>query len=235
MAVQIERGLADEFCPRLFRVLDELGLLPRQLRAKPTEFEKYPRLLFGSIQRYNDVDAGFREWESRILRVAEFRREERYPDLEELRRWMNDQADFFTNKANMQHLRTSLLSRVFQYLYPRRVLANAFCQQYKGNKEAIAKFQAVTSAKDASEREARRQDLEEWFRENLPSSIEASVQKLKELYNDDEWQVIADDACKSLSTNVHYYLKVLTGKEPLEAEPEPEELEEEFMEEDTND
>lgn len=65
MAVKIDREVIDEFCQRLFRVLDSLGLLPRTLLAKPNEFEKYPRLLFGSIRRYNDVDAGFKEWESR--------------------------------------------------------------------------------------------------------------------------------------------------------------------------
>lgn len=232
MAVQINRNLADNFCPRLFRVLDELGLLPRHLRAKPTEFEKYPRLLFGSIQRYNDVVAGFREWESRILRVAEFRREEYYPDLEKLRSWMNNNAELFTSKVNMQHLKTSLLARVFEYLYPRRVLANAFCQQYKGNEEAIAKFKAVTSAKDTQERKKRLKELEAWLRENLPSNIESTVQKLKELYSEDEWETIAEDARKSLCANAHYYLKVLTGTEPIEAEPEAvEDLEEEFFEE----
>ncbi len=60
MALQINRQELDEFCPKLFRLLDSLGLLPRQLWAKPNEFEKYPRLLLGSIQRYNDVEAGFK-------------------------------------------------------------------------------------------------------------------------------------------------------------------------------
>jgi len=125
MAVQVDRQTLDEFCPHLFRVLDGLGLLPRQLRAKPTEFEKYPRLLFGSIQRYNDVEAGFREWESRVLRAAGYRKEERYPEMEALRQWMAEHAALFTNKTNMQHLKSSLYARVFQYLYPRRVLVNA--------------------------------------------------------------------------------------------------------------
>ncbi len=98
MALSVDRKQLDEFFPQLFRVLDGLGLLPRQLawkrdasgklqRIAPTEFEKYPRLLFGFIQRYNDVEAGFREWESRVLRDVRSPsvREAHYPDLEALR------------------------------------------------------------------------------------------------------------------------------------------------------
>ena len=234
MAVRVDTKELDEFCPRLFRVLDRLGLLPRQLNAKPTEFEKYPRLLFGSIQRYNDVEAGFHEWESRVLRAAEYRKEVHYPTLEALRQWMSEHAALFTNKTNMQHLKTSLYARVFQYLYPRRVLVNAFCQQHKGQEDAIAKFRAAT-ARDTQERESKRRELEDWLEEALPASIEETIQKVKRLYGEAEWNTIVADARQTLLDHAAYYLKVLTGEEATEVEPESIEEEELESEEATND
>lgn len=198
MAVQVDRKLLDEFCPRLFQTLDRLGLLPRQLSAKPTEFEKYSRLLFGSIQRYNDVEAGFCEWESRILRAAGYRLEERYPELETLRQWMVKHTDLFTSKANMQHLKSSLYALVFQYLYPRRVLVNAYCLHHKGNDDALAP---------------------DFLENNFPDSVKAVVDKLQETYQT-EWETIVADARRTLLENTAYYRKVLSGKEAVETPPE---------------
>jgi len=210
MAVQVDRKTLDEFCPRLFRALDGLGLLPRQLSAKPTEFEKYPRLLFGSIQRYNDVEAGFREWESRVLRAAEFRKEEHYPELEALRQWMTEHAALFINKVNMQHLKTSLYARVFQYLYPRRVLRNAYCLKHQGNLEALDP---------------------EFLTRELPGSVAVEMQKVQATYQA-EWETIVADARQTLLENAAYYRKVLSGKEPVETTPESSEEPETNQEED---
>ena len=194
MAVQVDRNTSDEFCPRLFKVLDGLGLLPRQLSAKPTEFEKYPRLLFGSVQRYNDVEAGFHEWESRVLRAAEFRREDFYPELKALCHWMAENDALFTKKINMQHLKSSLYARVFQYLYPRRVLVNAYCVKHQGDESALAS--------DFLDRE-------------FPASVAGEVQKVRAVYQS-EWDTIVADARQTLLENAAYYRKVLSGKEPLE-------------------
>jgi hypothetical protein len=189
VALDIERKELDEFCSQLFRTLDSLGLLPLQLWAKPNEFEKYSRLLFGSIQRYNDVEAGFKEWESRVLRDATYRKEKYYLDIETLRQQMMQNSELFTNKANMQHLRTSLYARVFQYLYPRRVLVNVFCEKHKGDPETIEP---------------------EFLEKELDRSVETEVQKLREVYSD-EWETIVSDARASLTANVAYYRKVLQG------------------------
>jgi hypothetical protein len=199
MAVQVDRKMLDEFCSRLFKAVDGLGLLPRPLSAKPTEFEKYPRLLFGSIQRYNDVEAGFREWESRVLREVEFRKEERYPYLEALRQWMAEHSPLFTgNKTNMQHLKSSLYARVFQYLYPRRVLVNAYCNRHQGNLEAL---------------------MPEFIARELPGSVADVVEKVQETYHA-EWDAIVADASQTLLENAAYYREVLSGKERVEAAPE---------------
>jgi hypothetical protein len=226
VALSVDRKELDEFCPELFRTLDGLGLLPRRLdwkrsasgklqRIAPTEFEKYPRLLFGSIQRYGDVEAGFREWESRVLRDvgSPSVREAHYSDLESLRQWLIQHRDKFAKKANMQHLRASLYARVFQYLYPRRVLANVFCEEHKGNPEAIESG---------------------YVAEALSESIGADITKLRDTYSDD-WETIVADTRASLIANAAYYRKVLREEEPVappteeveEAEAEVEELEEE--------
>jgi len=203
MALKVDREELDEFCPRLFRVLDHLGLLPLYLGAKPNEFEKYPRQLFGSIQRYGDVEASFREWEGRVLRDAPYRKEEFYPELETLRQWMMEHAVVFGNKVNMQHLRTSLYARVFQYLYPRRVLVNAYCKQHQGNPGALEP---------------------EFVAHKLPDSVAEAVQKVRDVFQDD-WETIVADARTSLLANVGYYRKMLSGQAPLEAVEEPVETE----------
>jgi len=208
VALSINHKELDEFCPRLFRTLDSLGLLPLQLWAKPTEFEKYPRLLFGSIQRYGNVEAGFTEWESRVLRHAPCRKEEHYLDLEALRQWMVQYAPLFNSKPNLQHLRTSLYARVFQYLYPRRVLANAYCVKHQGNPKAI---------------EA------EFIDKTLPDSISEEVKKLREVYSD-EWDSIVADAKASLVANSAYYRKVLRGEESVAPSEETKALESQEIE-----
>jgi len=198
MAVQVERNALDDFCMHLFRALDSLGLLPRQLSAKPTEFEKYPRLLLGSIQRYNDVVAGYLEWESRLLRAAEYRKDKHYPKLEMLRQWMTANEKLFANKTNMQHLKSSLYARVFQYLYPRRVLVNAYCLKHKGKEDALS--QEILSCE-------------------FPHSMVEEVKKIREIYRE-EWETIVEDARQTLQENAAYYRKVLSGKEPIETETE---------------
>jgi hypothetical protein len=193
MALQVDRKELDDFCPKLFYVLDNLGLLPRYLGAKPNEFEKYSRLLFGSIQRYNDVEAGFKEWESRILRESPYRKEEHYLVIETLRQWLLEHKEIFNKKANLQHLHASLYARVFNYLYPRRVLVNAYCGKHRGNIKAIEP---------------------EFIKKALPDSIKTEIQKLKETYSY-EWENIINDAITSLIGNAAYYRKVLSGEEPV--------------------
>jgi hypothetical protein len=190
-------------------MLDVLGLMPLSLWAKPHEFEKYPRLLFGGIQRYNDVEAGFKEWESRVLRDSPYRKEEHYPDLETLRRWVIEHGDVFTKKNNLQHLRTSLYARVFQYCYPRRVLANAYCEKHKGDAGAVEP---------------------EFVEKGLPQSIATEVQKLKEVFSD-EWTIIIADTKATLTNNAAYYRKVLRGEERTPAPEESKQAEAENLEE----
>lgn len=195
MALQIDREKLDEFCPKLFRLLDSFGHLPHSLRAKPNEFEKYSRSLFGKIQRNQDsegnrdVEAGFREWENTVLRRSPYQREENYLEIEDLRAWMVGNQEVFTKSANMQHLKSSLYARVFQYVYPRRVLANTYCQKHKGNVEAIKA---------------------EVLNQQFPASIEPEIQKLKETYADD-WETIVADVRNNFRTKANYYHKALQG------------------------
>ncbi len=224
MALQVDREQLDSFCLELFRTLDGLGLLPRQLRVKPNEFEKYPRLLFGCVQRYNDVDAGFKEWESRILRDAPYRKEEHYPGLEALRRWMVNNEGIFTKKLNQQHLRTSLYARVFNYLYPRRVLANAYCVTYKGETEVAAKFSQFANARSADDKQSYQGVLEDVLNSTFPGAVLDTVARVKETYSD-EWETIVEDARSGLIAGAAYYARVLRGKEPVVAPNDGEQAE----------
>jgi len=235
MTLQLDPEL-NEFCPMLFRTLDTLGLLPRGLsykrdasnrlqRITPSEFEKYPRLLFGCIQRYNDVEAGFSEWESRLLREVESPtlREAHYHEIEQLRQWMVKRKEMFVKKSNLQHLRTSLYARVFQYLYPRRVLATSYCHVHKGNPDVVGKFNSHIEARGSEDRTSALADLERLLDSTFPDTVLDSVQKVRESF--DGWQSIVQDAKASLLLNARYYRRLLIGEEPS-APPEAEAVEE---------
>ena len=90
----------------------------------------------------------------------------------------------------MQHLNTSLYARVFQYVYPRRVLANAYCEKHKGKLNALE---------------------EEMLTEQLPVSVVPAVQKIKQTYHAD-WDTIVADTQASLLANIAWYRKVLMGE-----------------------
>ena len=79
MPRQVDTAQLGEFCELIFRALDRLGgdLLPLFLSDRPTSYEKYPRLLLGHIQYYGNVEAGFEEWKSKVLRDASERRSSR--------------------------------------------------------------------------------------------------------------------------------------------------------------
>lgn len=195
MALSVNRKELDEFCDRLFRTLDGLGLLPMSIGpdTKPHEYEKFSRFLLGSIKRYNDVETGFREWESRVLRQenAQYRKKELYPVLEQLRQWLAANSKLLVeNKVNLQHLLASLYARVFNYLYPRRVLALAYCVKHQGNSEAINREFLATA---------------------LPNSVEQEVEKLRQTFMQ-EWDTIVADTKSAILANAQYYRSVLKGK-----------------------
>lgn len=212
MALDVDREKMDEFYPKLFRLLDRLGLLPEDRvsirgtfypwhRAKPNEFEKYPRLLLGSIQRYNNVGAGFKDWESRVLRDAHYRKEEYYLDLETLRQWLMKNANLFAG-VNTQHLRTSLYACMFQYLYPRRVLANAYVFKSQQNRWLDALDPRVLD-------------------EKFPRVVETEIEKIRGAFSND-WGSIVDDARRDLLTNAKLYSRKLKGELKEEVLEEPE-------------
>lgn len=137
MSRQIDTERVDVFCGHLFSALYSLDLLPQKLSARPTEYEKYPRLLFGLIRRYGSVKAGFKEWESKILRVS-YRKEKYYSKLISLYNWMLENSDFFEkNKETIPHISKSLYGRLYNYLYPRTYLINEYIESNHNNKEAI--------------------------------------------------------------------------------------------------
>lgn len=214
MALQINHEQLDAFCSELFRTLDGLGLLPLHLWAKPSEFEKYPRLLFGAVQRYGDVEAGFREWESRVLRDAPYRKEDSYLELEGLHRWMTQNKSILVSKANQQHLRTSLYARVFYYLYPRRVLANAYCEAHKGQTEVAELFARLVSVREPEEKRSARGALEELLRDTFPGTVSDTVAKVKETYSD-EWETVVSSARSKLIASAPYYAGVLCGRQAM--------------------
>jgi len=179
----------DEFCNLLFHALDQMGgdLLPFFLSESPTSYEKYPRLLLGHIRYYNDVEAGYNEWASKVLRDgAEYRRVEEYPELESLKKWLLNNRDLFENrKDNLNHLKRSLYVRAYGYLYPRRLLTTAYAESNRGNPNALE---------------------EDAIRTGFRREVQPQIDELTEIYSDgDRLQKIVGDAEDFLVSNRKRY------------------------------
>jgi hypothetical protein len=169
MPRQVNTAELDEFCGLLFRALDRLGgdLLPLFLSERPTAYEKYPRLLLGHIRYHDNVEAGFEEWKSKVLRDASDRRkEEEFPELLALKAWLLEHRSLFEGrKDNLNHLKRSLYARAYEYLYPRRLLTGAYAEANRGNPDALE---------------------EAAIRANFRRMVEPHIAKLKEVYGEGE-------------------------------------------------
>ena len=207
MPRQVNTAKLDEFCQLLFRTLDRLGgdLLPLFLSERPTAYEKYPRLLLGHIRYYDDVEAGFEEWKSKVLRDASnYRREEEFPELLALKKWLLDHRTLFEGrKDNINHLKRSLYARAYEYLYPRRLLTGAYAEANRGKPGALE---------------------EDAIRANFRRTVQSHITKLAEVYSDGEQlQTIVAEAEEFLIVNRRRYRWKLREMEAIGA---PEEIEE---------
>lgn len=204
MPRQVNTAELDEFCGLLFRTLDHLGgdLLPLFLSERPTGYEKYPRLLLGHIRYYDDVEAGFEEWKSKVLRDAsDRRREEEFPELLALKKWLVDHRSLFEGrKDNLNHLKRSLYARAYEYLYPRRWLIVAYAEANRGNPDALE---------------------EAAIRANFRQVVQPRIARLAEVYGEKEClDTIVAEAEEFLITNRQRYRWKLPEMEAVEAPAE---------------
>jgi len=204
MPRQVNTAELDEFCGLLFRTLDHLGgdLLPLFLSERPTSYEKYPRLLLGHIRYYDNVEAGFEEWKSKVLRDAsDYRREEEFPELLALKKWLLDHRSLFEGrKDNLNHLKRSLYARVYEYLYPRRLLTGAYAEANRGNPEALE---------------------ETAIRASFRRVVQPHIAKLAEVYGEGErLTAIVAEAQEFLIANRQRYRWKLREMEAVEASEE---------------
>ena len=207
MPRQVDTAELDEFCGLLFRTLDRLGgdLLPLFLSERPTSYEKYPRLLLGHLQYYGDVEAGFEEWKSKVLRDAsDYRREEEFPELLALKKWLLDHRNLFEGrKDNLNHLKRSLYARAYEYLYPRRLLTEAYAHANRGNPDALE--EAAIHA-------------------NFRRVVQPHIAKLAQVYGEsDRLQTIVAEAEGFLVANRQRYRWKLREIEAVEIPEETEE------------
>jgi hypothetical protein len=188
MARRVDTQPLAEFCLVLFRALDDIGgvgidFLPLFLDASPNAYERYSRLLLSSIRIHDDVEAGYEEWSTKILRTAqEQRRKEQFPSLLSVRRWLVEHRELFEQRRdNLTHLKRSLLCLVYEYLYPRRRLVIKYTEASRGNKPAME---------------------EEAIRERFESVVADERAKLAEVYGEGEQlQTILADALLFLILN----------------------------------
>ncbi len=202
MSIELSEVKVNEFANLVFRPIDMLGHLPISLRkdATPTKLEKYPRLLFGYLQRYQDPMTAISEWRSKLLRDTpaddmNYKKEKYFMLLKELENWVEQNAELFKGKNKkmlIQHLKGSLYARIFGYLYPRRTLTLSVVRSLIDGKKdldyGIEHFDAV-----------------------LEQSLQ--VQRLKSIIPTEEWQEVVTDAKQKLSDSRKYYEGVMKGQE----------------------
>jgi hypothetical protein len=113
---QVNLKQCAEFSDVLFTTLYITDLLP-DLEAPLKRFEEHGLLLLKQIEWFG-VDAGWHEWTSRILKdLPSDEREDAYPELLVLRRWIAGHRDFFADEDNLRHLRQSLGGRGMQWMF----------------------------------------------------------------------------------------------------------------------
>lgn len=193
-----------EFCRLLFRTLDRLGgnLLPLFLSERPTAYEKYPRLLLSCIRYYDNVEAGFEEWKSKVLRDASgYRCEEEFPELLALKKWLLEHRSLLEGrKDNLNHLKRSLYARAYEYLYPRRLLTSAYAEANRGNPDALE---------------------EDAIRANFRQVVQPHIAKLAQVYGEGEQlQTIVTEAEEFLLANRQRYRWKLREMEAMETPEE---------------
>lgn len=125
----------EEFEQFVYQFFGELllidGVFPQGFGAKPTEFEKYPRLFIKNILKTNmkedkekkDVLAGFRIWSNKMLhsrndfyRGKEFITERMF-EIKKL--LVNDKyKDILSDKNNLIYFKRSLFGWLSEFLYP---------------------------------------------------------------------------------------------------------------------
>ena len=146
MPRQVDTKPLEEFCTVLFHALDSIGggiagtdFLPLFLDESPHAYEKYPRLLLAAIRTRNDVEAGYKEWATKILRDAgPRRREDGFLALLAVKEWLVEHRTLFENrKDNLTHLKASLFCLAYEYLSPRRRLVIAYAKANRGNRPAL--------------------------------------------------------------------------------------------------
>lgn len=147
MPKTVDTKLLDEFCVILFRALDSLSggiggtdFLPFFLDERPNAYERYPRLLFDCIRNRNDVEAGYKEWATKILRDANaYQREKEFEQLLSVKQWLIEHRSLFENRTdNLAHLKRSLFFLSYDYLAPRRRLTTYYANANAGKPEALS-------------------------------------------------------------------------------------------------
>lgn len=196
-----EREL-DRLCYTVFKAMDVLGLLPLSIRSRettPSRLEKYPRLLLGYLQRYDDPIMAYKEWVSKLLRDvpnddANFRKDKYFCMLGDIEKCLEENRDAFkgrNKKLIVQHLRGSLYARIFAYLYPRRAICFAVSDEVRDGKgsyeEALQKFDDI-----------------------VDHAYE--LEQVKEIISDDEWRVAVEDAKQIFTESSAFFKKIISGK-----------------------
>ena len=200
MPKNIDVEKLDAFCDHLFRALDHAELFRISLGEASHAFEKYPRLLVGLLGRYQNVESGFSEWETRTLRgVVQRKRESVYPYFHVLRNWLvgSENRKLFEKedyrKDALNHLKRSLYGRVYAWLYPRRRLTVSYAQAHLGNQ---AQFEPEVINRD------------------FDTTTQSTQQELGDIINES----IIEDAREILIAKRSYYRNWKPNQESIDSE-----------------
>ena len=118
--------------------------------------------------------------------ASDRRREEEFPELLALKKWLLEHRSLFEGrKDNLNHLKRSLYARAYEYLYPRRLLTDAYAEANRGNPDALE---------------------EATIRTNFRQVVQPHIAKLAEVYGEGErLQSIVAEAEEFLIANRQRY------------------------------
>lgn len=203
MGQKIDTKELKVFTDKLFSELVLIrGVFPKSFRKAPTEFEKYPRLLIKKILKYDneeggkDVQAGFREWSTKILHSAKgfYDKDKKkiVKKIENIQKSVIEHQEVLSRKSNLLYLKRSLFGWITEYLYPL--------------------YDLVENIDDC---------IDEYSEETIEKTKENDkIEKLKEKFVDMEYDFDTnfDIARELLITNQNYYSADDKSKEKKEEE-----------------
>lgn len=153
MGKKIKTDNFEKFAYQFFGELLLLNAFPQGFGAKPTEFEKYPRLFIKNILKMDlegkkekkDVLAGFRTWSNKMLHSSNdlYKGKEFITErMLAIKKLLTDKEnkEMLSNKTNLIYFKRSLFGWLSEFLYPIYLLKREIEVEENKDKDKLEKI-----------------------------------------------------------------------------------------------